>query len=187
MFRQGSCLQRKAACFLGFAAERNRVRKCYADNETMLILVIAQTIFMLSQIQNLFAALVPLQCHIMKINMLTWLGLFSVDCSICMTFTCGHARKLRALELRSVKTAVSIVMPDSGKLLHQVCTCSKSTYDTKDKAGDFSQIFVTVRLLDWLPFIYLKELQVYKNDQQNYVEFMFQLKQRAIRQYKTMS
>lgn len=53
-------------------------------------------------------------------NVLTLLGLFSINCNICMTSNCGHARKLRALEVRSIKTAVSVAMqvgrPDTGKL-----------------------------------------------------------------------
>ena len=74
--------------------------------------------------------------------MLTLLGLFSINCNICMTVNCSHARKLRALEVKSIKAAVSVVMqvsrPGSGKLSCSLCICSTATHKTKGNPGDIS-------------------------------------------------
>lgn len=93
----------KGGLLSNFAVEGSKKR--HTETEVILILVIAQTILILSQVQSLVAGLKPLQRNTMKINMLTLLGLFSINCNICMTFNCGHARKLRALEVRSIKNS----------------------------------------------------------------------------------
>lgn len=75
-------------------------------------------------------------CSTMKINVF---GLFSVNSNVCMTFNCGYARKLRALEVRSIKTAVSVVMlvgrPDLGKLPRARYVVAQH-HETKGKLGN---------------------------------------------------
>lgn len=92
------------------------------------------------------------------------LGLFSVECNMCMTFNCDHARKFRVLELRSVKTAVSIHCHARFRKATVLSMSFLKIYLWhKREPGDFFQIFGTVGSLDWLPFIYWQELQLYKN------------------------
>lgn len=115
MFRSSNkSFVEKATFVFSFCSRGKYNKKCHAHTETILILATAQTIFFLSQVQNLFAGLTPLQCNTMKSNTLTLLGLFSINSNICMTSTSDHARKIKSIR-SEVNTNMSVCCHAGGQ------------------------------------------------------------------------
>lgn len=75
----------------------------------------------------------------MKINVLTLLGLFSIDRNLYVTSS--HARKLRVLGVGSIKAAASFVIQVGGEVLESYSARYAlaqylSTHGRKGKSGD---------------------------------------------------